>query len=135
MRKGKDGWISLAVAGMALMIAACATSPTEGTDERTKAYDEDGMLGFSNTNPNLPTSPTYHTYAYDQDLVEKTLKDFPDVVNPRIVFDGPVLRLDYDLAGNYTAVEAEQLETRLRDRLMYMLPRYEIVLKGPDRYE
>ena len=131
----KDGWITLTAAVVLLMLVSCGPSPTEGTEERTRAYDEDGMLGFSNTNPNLQTSPTYHTYGSDRKLVLKTLEDFPDVRNPRIVFEGPVLRLDYELAGNYTAEEAEVLETELRDKLKYMLPRYEIVLRGPDRFE
>lgn len=120
--------IRLAAVCLVILLSSCGGNEADGTGRRTGSYDDDGMLGFSNTNPNLPTSPTYHTYAEDRELVLQTLQEFPEVRNPRIVFNGTKLTLHVDLAGDLNAAEAEELESRLRDRLAYMLPRYDILV-------
>lgn len=114
-----------------LFLAACADGPTEGTQERIHKYEEDGYLGMTNANPNLQTSPTYHTYAKDQKLVLATLDDFEDLENARVTFNGARITVHYDLPEEYNAVKAEYLQTELRDKLKYMLPRYDIVMDGP----
>lgn len=119
------------IMGCLVFLVACTDGPTEGTQERINKYEEDGYLGMTNTNPNLQTSPTYHTYAKDQKLVLATLDDFEDLENPRITFNGAKITVHYGLPDKYDAVEAEYLQTELRDKLKYMLPRYDFVMDGP----
>jgi len=99
-------------------------------ETRVKPYDRDGMLGTTNSNPNLPTSPTYHTYGKDRELVEKTLARFPDAMNPRISFNGATLTVRYREPGEFTEEQSRKLREDLAAALRYQLPRYEIRVMG-----
>lgn len=113
---------------LALALTACGSV---NRNDRNRPYDNDGLLGTTNTNPNLQTSPTYHHYGVDQDLVHDTLAQFPDVRNPRVIFNGATITVMYQPPDHYSADEHRQLETELEAALAYQLPRYTIRL-NPD---
>lgn len=115
---------------LTISLAACSGSNGAVEGDRVKPYDRDGMLGITNSNPNLPTSPTYHTYGKDRQLVAKTLAHFPEISNPRVSFNGPNLTIRYSEPKGYSEGESRKLREDLAAALRYMLPRYEIHLKS-----
>lgn len=118
-------WLFLLI----LFLGACGNNTNEGV----QPYDKDGVLGTTNTNPNLQTSPTYHTYTNDQDLIQKTLAGFKDIRQPRLVFNGYSVVVYYAVPSRYTEAQAQRLENRVVRKLQEMLPRYKFDMRRSTR--
>lgn len=119
---------------VSVSLAACGGgSNGTVTENRVKPYDRDGMLGTTNSNPNLPTSPTYHTYGKDRKLVEDTLATFPEISNPRVSFNGATITIRYREPEGYTEEQSKKLREDLAAALRYMLPRYDFRLESDRR--
>lgn len=122
-------WILISISFF-IVLTGCANKADE--NENAQPYQEDGMLGITNTNPNLPTSPSYHTYSKDQKLAQKVIDEFAQISRSRIVMDGPKLTLYYAVREDMDVDERKKLEEKLRDRLSFQLPRYDIILRHLD---
>jgi len=117
-----------ALAAAAVLLTACGQ--IGGYKESPeKSYDDDGMLGATETNPNLQTSPTYHNYREDHQVIRQTLDKFPDVQDARVVLSGPKAVIYYRVPETYGRKQAEQLEERVVEALKDMVPRYDFELR------
>src|SRR5690606_6484504 len=112
--------------GMLLLAGCVITGCGSGDGQEVHRYDDDGYLGMTNTNPGLPNQPSFRTYSNDQKLAEDAVKDLTDIEHMRLLFDGGILRVTLDLADGLSSVQAEALEAEVRERLRYMLPRYDV---------
>ncbi|GAA4833269.1 hypothetical protein GCM10023310_08290 [Paenibacillus vulneris] len=93
---------------------------------RVKSYSRDGALGITEVNPNMPMSPTYHTYMDDTRLMKDTIRQIPEVRSSTITMNGPIATVRLDVPATLSAEEAERVEWEAYDRLSKMMPRYTV---------
>jgi predicted small secreted protein len=105
------------------MLAACQK---QDSGSGVKSYAQDGLLGISDVNPNMPMSPTYHTYQRDTDLMKATISQVPHVTDSSITLNGrnAIIRLKVprDLPDRETAL----VEQDAYDKLTRAMPRYTV---------
>ncbi|NHN31971.1 hypothetical protein [Paenibacillus agricola] len=89
-----------------------------------KPYANDGMLGITDVNPNMPMSPTYHTYQKDTDLMDATIKQVPYIVDSNIVVNGPVVTVNLYVPGDLSEQQFKMVENDAYDKLSKAMPRY-----------
>lgn len=97
-------------------------------DPKARNYDEDGMLGITNTNPNLQTSPTHYNYSHDAELIDQALDQFPVIQGSRMIINGEKAYIKIRLPSGLTRDEIEQIESDAYLALSFQLPRYEVHL-------
>ncbi|WP_282938232.1 hypothetical protein [Paenibacillus sp. RC67] len=107
----------------ALMGSACQKQ--DGTT-RVKSYSQDGALGITEVNPNMPMSPTYHTYKEDTRLMKETIKQVPQVTGSNITMNGPIATVRLSVPANLSAEEAARVERDAYDKLSKAMPRYTV---------
>jgi hypothetical protein len=117
-------------AGLCLLLllvwlpAACG-----GNGQQAKSYGEDGYLGMTNTNPNLPTSPSYHTYAIDTDMMRKAVASIEGVQDVRIMTNGANATVTLTVPNQLPAEEKERIRTLALEQLKHEVPRYKFTVK------
>jgi hypothetical protein len=120
--------ISLSLTGILLFtLSACMTEQTNPKQDQNH-YDEDGMLGLTNTNPNLRTSPTHYNYDDDTRLISRTLHQVEGVLDSRVILNGANAYVKIRIPDGLSRKEIERIEVKARDALSFQLPRYEIHL-------
>jgi hypothetical protein len=105
-----------------LAMASACQSDIGAQNQEVKSYDEDGYLGWTNSNPNLQTSPTYHTYQEDLDLIERTLGRMKQVQRSTVFINGDMI---YVTVQPVREADADQVRSETYKALSYMLPRYD----------
>lgn len=120
-------------AGLVALSAVTACNKSPGGAQQMKSYGNDGYLGLSNSNPNLPIGRTYHNYDRDTKMMEDILRQIPEVARNRIVLNGSNAYVKLTLKGDPDAAETRRVEDRARKLLMDNMPRYAIYLtsNGP----
>lgn len=118
-------WLLLPMLFILFAAAACGAN-NGAQNQEVKSYDADGYLGLSNSNPNLQTSPTYHTYQEDIDLMRNTLRRFAEVRRSNIVINGPMVYVTLKVDGDLPSSKVLDVEDRARKQLSRMMPRYTI---------
>jgi hypothetical protein len=116
----------LLVGALMVFPVALTACQKQGTGTGVKSYAKDGMLGISDVNPNMPMSPTYHTYQKDTDLMEETIKLVPDVIDSNITINGPVATVSLYVPGNLSDQQLTTVEKDAYDKLSKAMPRYSI---------
>jgi len=108
------------------IVPACIT---EGTDPKDRAYDQDGLLGMTNTNPNLPTSPTHYNYKNDLNLMEAALDEIPGVISHRIIINGGNVYVNLHVQEGLSYDEVAIIEGEAYNSLSLQVPRYQFILE------
>jgi hypothetical protein len=94
--------------------------------QETKSYANDGLLGTTGGHPNIPTNPSFHTYANDKSLVLKALSPIKGIRNSRITFRGPDLYVNLDLDPNTDIETAMHIKYAALGSVSQMMPRYRV---------
>lgn len=110
--------------GAVFLSSACQKQNTASGEIGMKSYSRDGYQGMTDVNPNLPTSPTYHTYSDDVRMMKSALKEIPEVRSSAITLNGPVAVVKLNVAHNISENEREAIRKEALARLAYMSPRY-----------
>ncbi|MDF2962329.1 MAG: hypothetical protein K0S39_4064, partial [Paenibacillus sp.] len=71
--------IKAATAVLLGIMTVASFTACQKQDAQVKSYSQDGLLGLTDVNPNMPTSPTYHTYQADTELMKATVNQVPHV--------------------------------------------------------
>ncbi|WP_028552273.1 hypothetical protein [Paenibacillus sp. UNC451MF] len=121
--KPKKALILCTVLATALIGTACQKQ--DGTT-RVKSYSRDGALGITEVNPNMPMSPTYHTYMDDTRLMKETIKQVPQVTGSTITMNGPIATVRLTVPASLSAEEAARVEKDAHDKLTKAMPRYTV---------
>lgn len=101
---------------------------------KTKAYDNDGLLGTTEGYPNIPTNPSFHTYASDKSLVLKALTPIKGIRSSRIIFRGANLTVNLDLEPATDIETAMQIKYAALGAVSQMMPRYRVkVIVGKNK--
>lgn len=119
MWKKRTAVIGLWVAAV-LLIGGCSNPSTQ----KTKSYSNDGYLGLTNTNPNLPLSPTYHNYQSDTDMMKGALGLVPGITNSSITLNGSRATIKLYVPRGTTAEERERIRQGAETELTKAAPRY-----------
>jgi Fe-S oxidoreductase len=115
------------LAGALLVFPAVLTAcQKQDAPSKVKTYANDGLLGLSDVNPNMPMSPTYHTYQKDTDLMEETIKQVPHVIDSNIMVNGPMITVNLYVPGNLSDEQFTAVEKDAYDKLTKAMPRYAV---------
>ena len=120
----KSGYLLLAT--MLFIQLALTGCGKKDTNMKTKAYDNDGLLGTTGGYPNFPTNTSFHTYSNDKSLVLKALSPINGIRNTRIMFRGPDLIVNLDLDPATDIETAMQIKYAALGSVSQMMPRYRV---------
>lgn len=96
-------------------------------DNQQQGYNNnDGMMGLSNSNPSMRTSPMSNNYKRDEQMVDLALEPIEGIDSYRIMINGAKLHIKLTLSDNITSAQAQEIEEQAIEVLTYQLPRYEI---------
>lgn len=114
----------LAAALLPVMLAAACGTAGGGTT-KTQSYDNDGYLGISNTNPNLQTGPSYHTYQVDTDMMHSAVIPIAGVRKVRITTNGTNASVRITAPKDATDADLERIRGEALQALQHNVPRYD----------
>lgn len=107
-----------------MMPVALASCQKQSAGPKVQSYAQDGLLGISDVNPNMPMSPTYHTYGEDTNLMQATIDQVPHVIDSNIRINGPVATVNIHVPAELTAEETAAVARDAQDKLTKAMPRY-----------
>lgn len=108
-----------------LLLVSVMTSCGAGTRQEAKLHRQDGLLGITEVNPNMPLSNTYRTYSADIRVLEAAVKErFPMVTNTSITLNGPVAHVRLNVPPGTGAEEIARIKREAPSALAAALPRY-----------
>ena len=120
--------LACCTAVLLLGLPACGAGNSGDTNGpvRTQAYDNDGLLGATRANPNLPTSPTYHNYSNDMKLFRDTIAQIPGVEDSTVLLNGPTAYVTLMVPRDMDIEASMRVRNSAQASLQRMLPRYEV---------
>jgi hypothetical protein len=122
----KQGYLLLmAILCFQIGLTGCGRSAPDAKP-KVHVYASDGLLGTTGANPNIPTNPSYHTYAMDKSLVQQALRPIKGIRSSRITFRGPNLYVSLDLDRATDIETAMQIKHAALDAVSEMMPRYRV---------
>lgn len=107
-----------------LLAAACGGANREG-HPRTQTYKNDGYLGITNTNPNLQTGPSYHTYQLDTNMMRDAVVPIRGVRKVRITTHGPNATVKLTVPRGSSDADMERIRGEALQALQQAVPRYQ----------
>ncbi|NOU91989.1 hypothetical protein GC093_01900 [Paenibacillus sp. LMG 31456] len=110
---------------IAFMIMVSSTA-CQKQNTQVKSYSQDGLLGITDVNPNMPTSPTHHTYLADTRLIKETINQVPHVTGSTISVNGDVANVKVDVPTSLSDQEVAAVEKEAREKLAHAMPRYTV---------
>lgn len=114
---------------LAILVAMISlTGCNRISEDRAKAqsYSIDGRLGTTQSNPNLPTSPTYHTYSRDVNMIHQTAMQIAGVKDVTVVLRGADATIHLKLQEDLNIEEAIRVKREAHDAITRAMPRYHI---------
>lgn len=98
------------------------------SDDKAKAqsYSIDGRLGTTQSNPNLPTSPTYHTYSRDVNMIHQTAMQIVGVKDVTVVLRGADATIHVKLQDDLNIEDAMRVKREAHDAITRAMPRYHV---------
>jgi len=110
---------------VALAAAGCGGADRDARD----GYGNDGYMGLSRTNPNLPITGTAWSYRRDNAFVAELLSGLKGIRHIRITRPGGAhMRVHLDIDRSLGREEAERLAARAETILKENFPRYRVTV-------
>jgi|HigsolmetaAR204D_1030405.scaffolds.fasta_scaffold00941_9 outer membrane lipoprotein-sorting protein len=120
--RGWERCKGLIVLGLLLtLLAACGVQEDQAVPGQ---YPEDGYLGMTQTNPNLPTNPTARNYAADNDAVRRTLENIKGVQLAQIISNGSNVWVYLTVNDGLSDAERENIRQQAVKALSFNNPRF-----------
>jgi hypothetical protein len=110
--------------GSLFISSACQKQDKASGPNGVNAYSKDGYLGITDANPNMPTSPTYHTYSDDVQMMKSAIRQIPQVRSSSVTLNGPVAIVKLNVPQHISETEREKIRQEALSRLTMMMPRY-----------
>jgi hypothetical protein len=121
---------SIVCAGLMLLAlfigSGCGNSTAKS---KANTYSNDGMLGTTNANPNYPTSPTYHNYAADRNMMQTALAKIKGIESSTIRLQGPDAYVNLRLMQPIHIEDEMRIQDEAQDEVSRMVPRYRVHVK------
>lgn len=93
---------------------------------RTQAYDKDGYLGLTSANPNLPTSPSYHTYAVDVEMIRRAALSVNGVRDLQVALGNATANVRLIADESLSPQDLERIQREALEAITYNMPRYTV---------
>lgn len=108
-----------------ILLLPSLTACQKNSQQEVKSNSRDGLLGITETNPNQPMSPTYHTYTDDVRLMSDAIKrQFPTVRNSTIRINGATAYVVLNMSAGTSAEEMARIQQEANTVLNREMPRY-----------
>jgi hypothetical protein len=116
---------------LALLISAavltCITGCGAGNGQgQSQSYAQDGMLGITSANPNLPGNTTYHTYSKDVRMLKEQVAQIPGVTDSTVVMNGVTAYVTLQLRDDVDIEESMRIRNSAQTSLQRLMPRYDV---------
>ncbi|WP_138756090.1 hypothetical protein [Paenibacillus sinopodophylli] len=112
----------LCILTLAIALSACGSNK----QDQAKTYGNDGYMGYSNSNPNLPNRLQYLNYNADGNMIEQVLEPIAGIQKTRIYFNGTALHVNLDVDDSLSDGQVEQLRAKAQSVVQYNMPRYSV---------
>ena len=123
MRKSRPLLFIIMTGLLFVMVSACQTGNQQ---QKQRTYGYDGYMGISNSNPNLHTSPSYHTYSDDARMIYRALQSVPGAGRAQIRLNGPHAYVTIRVPPSTPAEEKQRIQKEAESAVLMMLPRYQV---------
>lgn len=109
----------------ALLLTGCATGDRD--TKEPNYYGNDGYMGLSNTNPNLPRTGSAWSYEEDREFVEKLLRPLNGIERTRVTMtDDAAMNVTLEVDSALSREETSRLVSRAERLLKENFPRYRV---------
>ena|GEM_PF-1808265 len=127
-------WTMAAIAvAVSLIAGGCGNSGDQIRSNMNgdyNGYSQDGTLGYSSSNPNLPNRMQSTNYASDRDFISELLEPFADIEDIQINFNENELNVDLKVNRAVTDQQLRKLRMDAQTKLQTNMPRYEVHVKA-----
>ena len=126
----RHGRLCIALAGV--LLAAALAAAGCGADRTARdGYGNDGYMGLSRSNPNLPITGTAWSYRRDNAFAAQLLSGLDGIRHIRITRPGGArMRVHLDIDKSLGREEAERLAARAEAILKENFPRYRVTVSA-----
>jgi hypothetical protein len=131
MKRWTAGFFLVCLLGLT-GLTGCGNNKVTGDGQQIKQYDNDGYLGLSNTNPNLPGTYSHHTYQDDVRLIHQAAISVPGVKDTRVTLGNAVAHVRLKLADDVPKQEIERIKQAALSAITYNMPRYTVTVSTGD---
>jgi hypothetical protein len=121
-------WLAVILWVGLMGLTACGNNNVTGDGQQIKQYDNDGYLGLTNTNPNLPGTYSHHTYQDDVRLIHQAALSVPGVKDTQVTLGNAVAHVKLELADDVPASEIDRIKQAALSAITYNMPRYTVTV-------
>lgn len=89
-----------------------------------KTYGQDGYMGYTNSNPNMPGRHMSLNYESDGNMVEQVLKPMSGIERTQVIFNGTAMHVNLKVNNNLSDTEVDKLRRKAQAVVQYNMPRY-----------
>lgn len=118
--------VSACLAVLLLGVAACGSPDS---NPHYKVTNTNRNPGIADLNPNLPTSPNYHTYARDTKLVKQAVNQVKGIAQCRVFTNGANMTVYIKPAAGISNARAAELRNIAESNVRQTMPRYIVHVK------
>lgn len=108
----------------AMLLGGCG----KDAGDKTKAYGNDGYLGYTNTNPNL-LNRSGTLYEKDIAFIGQLLKPVSGIEKTEVGFNGDDANVTLRVGRNLSDEQREHIRAEAQTILQSNLPRYDVHVK------
>ena len=117
----------------ALAAAGCGQTNRDA-DDPARYYGNDGYMGISNTNPNLPLTGTAWSYRRDNAFAAELLRGLKGIRHVRITrTGGSNMRVHLELDQTLSREEAARVAAQAEALLKKNFPRYRVTVDADQK--
>jgi hypothetical protein len=113
-------WIMLTAVASCALAAGCGN----GQEDRVRTYAQDGYMGYTNTNPNLPGRNMALTYETDGDMVGQVLAPLRGIKSKQVLINGSAMNVNIKVDSQLSDAEITKLRRDAQAVVQYNMPRY-----------
>ncbi|WP_424769114.1 hypothetical protein [Paenibacillus sp. sgz302251] len=115
-------WLFLMIVCISLLTGGCG----DRDDDKVNTYGQDGYMGYSNSNPNLPGRHMALTYEKDGNMVKQVLEPLDGIERTQVVFKGADLYVNLRVNKKLSDSEVDHIRTKAQSIVQYNMPRYHV---------
>ncbi len=109
----------------ALMLSGVAACQQQKFSKNSASHTRDGVLGITETNPNMPLSASFRTYPDDLRVMQNAIRQrFPNVGITSISLNGPTAYVRLNAPAQTSPEEMERIRQGAAEGLAAAAPRY-----------
>lgn len=113
---------AFAVSGCGSSDNSYRTNINGGSD----AYNQDGYLGYTNSNPNLPNRLQATSYGTDSAFVNQMVRSISGVDDVRLMVNGKKMNVHLLVNKKLSDRQIRKLRMEAQSKVQFNMPKYEV---------